>query len=74
MSHFEGNMDDFGMDTITLAGPLKAKLDASGHYDEFEIDRVVNVELDPKATQAQLVAGITPDDPAEYGELVCKLF
>ena len=24
--------------------------------------------------QAQLVAGITPDDPAEYGELVCKLF
>ncbi len=28
MSHFEGNIDDFGMDTITLAGPLKAKLDA----------------------------------------------
>ena len=24
--------------------------------------------------QAQLVAGITPDDPAEYGELVCRLF
>jgi sugar phosphate isomerase/epimerase len=28
MSHFEGNIDDFGMDTITLAGPLKAKLEA----------------------------------------------
>ena len=32
MSHVEGrfggNIDDFGMDTITLAGPLKAKLDA----------------------------------------------
>jgi sugar phosphate isomerase/epimerase len=28
MSHFEGNMDDFGMDTISLAGPLKAKLNA----------------------------------------------
>jgi sugar phosphate isomerase/epimerase len=28
MSHSEGNFDDFGMDTITLAGPLKAKLDA----------------------------------------------
>ncbi len=28
MSQFEGNIDDFGMDTITLAGPLKAKLDA----------------------------------------------
>jgi sugar phosphate isomerase/epimerase len=26
--HSEGNIDDFGMDTITLAGPLKAKLDA----------------------------------------------
>jgi sugar phosphate isomerase/epimerase len=28
MSHFQGNIDNFGMDTISLAGPLKAKLDA----------------------------------------------
>ena len=28
MSQFAGNIDDFGMDTISLAGPLKAKLDA----------------------------------------------
>lgn len=28
MSQFEGNMDDFGMDTISLAGPLEAKLAA----------------------------------------------
>lgn len=28
MSQFEGKFDDFGMDTISLAGPLKAKLDA----------------------------------------------
>ncbi|NBX21840.1 MAG: sugar phosphate isomerase/epimerase [Betaproteobacteria bacterium] len=28
MSQFEGKFDDFGMDTITLAGPLKAKLEA----------------------------------------------
>ena len=28
MSHFEGNIDDFGMDTISLAGPLEAKLRA----------------------------------------------
>lgn len=28
MSQFEGNMDDFGMDTISLAGPLEAKLKA----------------------------------------------
>jgi hypothetical protein len=26
MSQFEGNIDDFGMDTISLAGPLEAKL------------------------------------------------
>ena len=28
MSHYSGNIDDFGMDTITLAGPLEAKLKA----------------------------------------------
>jgi sugar phosphate isomerase/epimerase len=27
MSQFEGNIDNFGMDTISLAGPLKAKLE-----------------------------------------------
>jgi type I restriction enzyme R subunit len=39
---------------------LKAKLDASGHYDENEVQRVVNVELDPKATQGQLDAALLP--------------
>ena len=28
MSQFEGNIDDFGMDTLSLAGPLEAKLKA----------------------------------------------
>lgn len=28
MSHYSGNIDDFGMDTISLAGPLAAKLKA----------------------------------------------
>ena len=28
MSQFQGNFENFGMDTISLAGPLKAKLDA----------------------------------------------
>ena len=27
---------------------LRAKLDAAGHYDDFEVDRVVAVELNPK--------------------------
>ncbi|SIR62219.1 type I restriction endonuclease [Bosea sp. TND4EK4] len=39
---------------------LKAKLDASGHYDEFEVDRVAAVEMDPKAKQGDLVAAIEP--------------
>lgn len=39
---------------------LRQKLDASGHYDQFEIDRLVSVELDPNATQGQLVSAIEP--------------
>jgi type I restriction enzyme, R subunit len=39
---------------------LRAKLDASGHYDDFEVDRVVRVELDPKGTHGALVAAISP--------------
>lgn len=39
---------------------LRAKLDASGHYDEFEVERLAKVEMDPRATQAQLVAAIHP--------------
>ena len=39
---------------------LRAKLDASGHYDDFEVNRVVHVQLDPKAKQSDLVAAITP--------------
>lgn len=43
-----------------LVFDLRAKLDASGHYDSFEVDRVAQVELDPKGTQAQLNAAIAP--------------
>jgi len=39
---------------------LRAKLDAAGHYDDFEVDRVVAVELRPDARQSDLVAAITP--------------
>jgi type I restriction enzyme, R subunit len=39
---------------------LRAKLDAAGHYDDFEVDRVVAVELNPNARQSELVAAITP--------------
>jgi len=43
-----------------LVFDLRAKLDASGHYDRFEVDRVAQVETDPKGTQAQLNAAIAP--------------
>ncbi|MCG9094272.1 type I restriction endonuclease subunit R [Laribacter hongkongensis] len=39
---------------------LRAKLDAAGCYDEYEVDRVVKVELDPQGTQKQLSAAIAP--------------
>ena len=39
---------------------LRAELDAMGYYDTHEVERVVKVELNPKASQAQLVAAIEP--------------
>ena len=39
---------------------LRAKLDAAGHYDDFEVDRVVAVELDPNSHQGELVAALAP--------------
>ncbi len=43
-----------------LVYDLRAKLDGYGHYNDAAVERVVTVELDPKATQAQLGAAITP--------------
>ncbi len=39
---------------------LRAKLDAAGAYDDHEIERVVRVELNPRATQKELAAAIEP--------------
>jgi len=39
---------------------LRAKLDASGNYDDFEVERVAKVDLDPKGTQKALDAAIAP--------------
>jgi len=43
-----------------LVFDLRAKLDASGHYDDFEVERVAKVETDPRGTQAQLTGAIAP--------------
>ncbi len=39
---------------------LRAKLDASGHYDEFEVERVAAAELNPNGTQAELLKALEP--------------
>lgn len=39
---------------------LRAKLDALGYYDDFEVDRVVRAELDLRANHASLSAAIEP--------------
>ena len=39
---------------------LKTKLDAQNHYDEYEVDRVVKVLLDPNAKQSQLISALEP--------------
>lgn len=39
---------------------LKAKLDDTGHYDDYEIDRVVEIEMDPTSQQGDLSKAIEP--------------
>ncbi len=49
-----------GVTDPNLVYDLRAKLDGSGHYDDFEVERVALVELNPKATQSMLIAAIDP--------------
>ncbi|MGR9117125.1 MAG: type I restriction endonuclease subunit R [Gammaproteobacteria bacterium] len=39
---------------------LRMKIDSAGHYDEFEVDRVIEVELNPKSKQSDLAAALEP--------------
>ncbi len=43
-----------------LVYDLRAKLDATGYYDDFEVDRVVAAELRPGARQGDVVAAVAP--------------
>jgi len=49
-----------GVTDPNLVYDLRAKLDGSGHYDDFEVDRVVAVEMNPKAKQGDLIAALEP--------------
>ena len=43
-----------------LVYDLRAQLDASGHYDDNEVERVAAAEMNPKANQYELYAAIEP--------------
>jgi type I restriction enzyme, R subunit len=43
-----------------LVFDLRMKLDALGFYDEFEVNRVVEVEFNPKAKQSDLASALEP--------------
>jgi type I restriction enzyme R subunit len=43
-----------------LVFDLRMKLDASGFYDDFEVNRVVEVEFNPNARQSDLAAALEP--------------
>ena len=43
-----------------LVYDLRAKLDAAGCYDDYEVERVVAVELDPASKQSDLLAALEP--------------
>ena len=43
-----------------LVYDLRAKLDGAGHYDDFEVNRVVAVVLNVSSSQAALAAAIAP--------------
>lgn len=49
-----------GLTDPNLIFDLRAKLDAAGHYDSYQVDRVAAVLMDPKASQGQLIAAIEP--------------
>jgi type I restriction enzyme R subunit len=43
-----------------LVYDLRMKLDAAGFYDEFEVNRVVEVEFNPRAKQSDLAGALEP--------------
>jgi len=63
LAAFKTYYDTAELESVTdpnLVYDLRAKLDGSGHYDEFEVDRVVAVEMNPKAKQGDLIAALEP--------------
>jgi type I restriction enzyme, R subunit len=63
LTAFKTYYDSAELDNVTdphLVFDLRMKLDALGFYDEFEVNRVVEVEFNPKAKQSDLAAAVEP--------------
>lgn len=63
LAAFKTYYDTAQLEDVTdpnLVFNLRTKLDASGYYDNFEVERVVGVLLRPDGKQGELVAALTP--------------
>jgi type I restriction enzyme R subunit len=63
LTAFKAYYDTAELENVTdphLVFDLRMKLDALGFYDEFEVNRVVEVEFNPKAKQSDLAAALEP--------------
>ncbi|MBR1199326.1 type I restriction endonuclease subunit R [Bradyrhizobium sp. AUGA SZCCT0158] len=49
-----------GVTDPNLIFDMRARLDAAGHYDTYEVDRVAAVLMNPKSAQGDLVSAIAP--------------
>ncbi|HUW28603.1 MAG TPA: type I restriction endonuclease [Sulfuriferula sp.] len=63
LTAFKAYYDTATLSNVTdphLVYDLRSKLDAAGFYDDFEVGRVVAVELNPNARQSDLAAALEP--------------
>lgn len=63
LTAFKAYYDTAELSNITdphLVYDLRSKLDAAGLYDDFEVDRVVAVEMNPNAKQSELAGALEP--------------
>jgi type I restriction enzyme R subunit len=65
LAAFQVHYETAALETTTdpnLAFNLRAKLDASGHYDDFEVNRVAEVVFNPSSKQSDLMKALDPVD------------
>ena len=63
LTAFKTYYDTAELENVTdphLVFDLRMKLDALGFYDEFEVNRIIEVEFNPKAKQSDLAAALEP--------------